>query len=75
MIKLCFSVVDLMVRLNKKCTSDKMSDGRTALHLAAATNKVEISHCLITVCIFTCGIRFLFYKVYNLSYINILEFL
>lgn len=41
-------VVDLMVRLNRKCTSDKMSDGRTALHLAAANNKVEISHCLIT---------------------------
>ncbi|CAG2233178.1 MIB [Mytilus edulis] len=45
---LVYSVVDLMVRLNKKCTTDKMSDGRTALHLAAETNKVEISHCLIT---------------------------
>ncbi|XP_071144660.1 E3 ubiquitin-protein ligase MIB2-like [Mytilus edulis] len=41
-------VVDLIVRLNRKCTSDKMRDGQTALHLAAANNEVEISHCLIT---------------------------
>lgn len=67
--------MDLIVRLNRKCTSDKMRDGQTALHLAAANNEVEISHCLITVGIVTYSSIFIIYKVHNVSYIDIIVLL